>query len=44
VRWDFQQIDKATLEKYTVDAIAVTLGEDERRQVDLRIASPPGNR
>ena len=42
VRWDFQQIDKAALETYAADAIAVTLGEDERRQVDLRLASPAG--
>jgi hypothetical protein len=26
---------------FAADAIAVTPGEDERRQIDLRLASPP---
>ena len=42
VRWDFQQIDVALLERFGAEGTAVTLGEDERRQVDLRIAAPAG--
>jgi hypothetical protein len=42
VRWDFQQIDKAMLEKLAAEATAVVIGEDERRQVDLKLTPGGG--
>ena len=42
VRWDFQQIDKAALERYAAEGTSVTLGDDERRSVDLRLAAGGG--
>ena len=36
VRWDFQQMDKALLEKLAPDATPVVIGEDDRREVILR--------
>jgi hypothetical protein len=38
-RWDFQQIDKALLEKLAVDQTLITIGEDERRQVELKLTA-----
>lgn len=35
-RWDFQQMDKALLEKLAADATQVVIGEDDRREVVLR--------
>ena len=37
VRWDYQQIDRALLEQYAAEATAVVIGEDERRQIDLKV-------
>lgn len=36
VHWDFQQMDKALLEKFAADATPVVIGEDDRREVILR--------
>jgi hypothetical protein len=41
-RWDFQNFDKALLEKLAADAPVVTIGEDDRRQIDLRLDRGPG--
>lgn len=42
VPWDFQQANKSVLEQFTREATLVTIGEDDRRQVDLRVATGSG--